>query len=216
MEIKDLKKLFEERRARSIIRLKSFDEILSVYSDSAPEKLMTVNRDIRCPQRFEEAFPDRLHPRIKEWAENTDGSSGLYIYGGVGTGKTFNIYALAKLIRMNMIRVKVKNFPDWLDELRQSYDKFNAEQDIKDELRDEAILMIDDIGSEKQTEWVQEIIYRLINNRYEQIRPTIFSSNLSLSEIAGKYGERIASRIVEMVGGEEGIIKIDGEDRRLK
>lgn len=73
------------------------------------------------------------------------------------------------------------------------------------------LYFIDDIGSEKVTEWVEEIVYLLINVRYEQTAPMIFSSNLSLSELAEKIGDRSASRIKEMCH----IIKLDGEDRRL-
>lgn len=209
----------EARRAKSLIQLKPMSDVVAAVNaegKKTEEFLDFLNRAVNCPDRFAHAFADDMDPKLKAWAKTCDGSKGLFIYGSVGTGKTFGIYALAKLFRANRVKAVVKNVPDWLDHLRSHYDNSRSEQEIKDELREEAVMFLDDIGSEKQTDWTNEIMYRLVNNRYEQIRPTIFSSNLDLEEIGKRYGDRIASRIVEMVGGDAGIIKIDGADRRLK
>ena len=82
---------------------------------------------------------------------------------------------------------------------------------INDKIKTENILLLDDLGAEKQTDWVLEILYRLINYRYEQMLPTFFSSNYSLQELSEKIGDRVVSRIVEKCD----IVKIEGEDRRL-
>jgi DNA replication protein DnaC len=211
--------MFAERKARSEMKLRSFEDVaagVEAQGKNVQDFIKWINKQVQCPDRFTHAFPADLPKAIKEWWATTDGSRGMYVYGPVGTGKTHALYALAKLIRANGYEVKVKNVPDWLDSLRSNYERSNSEQEIKDELRDECVLILDDLGSEKQTEWTNEIMYRLVNNRYEQIRPTIFSGNLDLEEVAQKYGDRIASRIFEMVGGDRGIINIGGEDRRLK
>lgn len=73
------------------------------------------------------------------------------------------------------------------------------------------LLFIDDLGAEKVTDWVEEVIYLIINSRYENNYPIIITSNYPLSGIAERVGDRVASRIKEMCH----IIKLDGEDRRL-
>ncbi|MFA5413258.1 MAG: ATP-binding protein [Patescibacteria group bacterium] len=215
----DLKELFEQRRKKRIIKLRPFSELVAeiqVQQKDPVEYIKFINREINCPEKYVSALPDNMDQQLKDWAAETDGSTSLYIYGSVGTGKTFGAYALAKLYKANKIKVRVKNFADWLDKLRSYYDDCRSEYEIKEEMRDEAVLILDDLGVEKQTDWTQEIMDRLVNARYEQIRPTIFTSNLAFGKLGERYGDRVASRIVEMVSGSRGIIKIDGNDRRLR
>jgi hypothetical protein len=66
-----------------------------------------------------------------------------------------------------------------------------------------ALLVLDDAGESKATDWAYEILKSLIDERYKTRRPTIFTSNRSLPDLraAGLYDERITSRIFEMCGG---------------
>ena len=61
------------------------------------------------------------------------------------------------------------------------------------------------------TDFVEEKLYYLINNRYINMLPTIFTSNFSITELAGRIGERSASRIVEMCD----IFELGGDDKRF-
>lgn len=209
------------RRAKSAFNIEPLEQIVKRngqgHKGYAAQLVEWVNNAVQCPERFLTALPEDLPPKVAEWTKNGERRDGLYVFGGVGTGKTHALYALAKLLRANGVETKVRNIPDWLDYLRSKFDDKRAgERGIEEELRGDCVLLLDDLGSEKQTEWTTEIMYRLINGRYEQARPTIFSSNLSLSEVSKRYGDRITSRIVQMVGGAGGIIRMDGEDRRLK
>lgn len=67
-------------------------------------------------------------------------------------------------------------------------------------LRDVPLLVLDDIGTEKHTEYVLETVSEFINHRYEQQKQTVFTSNYTLDELKQKYDERIASRITGMCG----------------
>jgi DNA replication protein DnaC len=75
---------------------------------------------------------------------------------------------------------------------------------------DAPLLVLDDLGASKWTEWVEEITYRLINHRYEQCLPSIFTSNLVPAKLREALGERVASRLTEMCDR----IVLKGDDRR--
>jgi len=71
-------------------------------------------------------------------------------------------------------------------------------------------LVIDDIGTDKATDWALGVWYTIIDARYCKCIPTIITSNYSLSEFASKYGDRLASRLSSGI-----IINIEGEDYRV-
>ena len=72
-------------------------------------------------------------------------------------------------------------------------------------------LALDDIGSEKATDWALQMLYLLIDRRYSQMLKTIITSNLTLDQIADRLDDRISSRIAGMCK----IVSIKGKDRRL-
>lgn len=73
------------------------------------------------------------------------------------------------------------------------------------------ILVIDDLGSERHTEFSEEKIYSIIDKRYTSELPLFITSNLSLNEISQRYGDRIASR---MCAGE--VFIFEGNDYRMR
>src|SRR5690606_7391206 len=77
-------------------------------------------------------------------------------------------------------------------------------------IADAPLLMVDDLGAAKTSEWVEEVNYRLINWRYDRVLPTVFTSNVLPKELKVALGERVASRLVEMADR----VTLKGEDRR--
>ena len=74
------------------------------------------------------------------------------------------------------------------------------------------VLIIDDLGANKATEWVRQITYYIINEREQRMLPIVITSNFSLEEIAEQIDSRISSRIAGMCKS----IKLSGKDRRLE
>jgi DNA replication protein DnaC len=72
------------------------------------------------------------------------------------------------------------------------------------------LLLIDDLAAGKSSEWVEEATYRIINGRYEAMRPTIYTSNLPLDQLRDAIGDRIASRLAETCTR----VVMEGPDRR--
>jgi DNA replication protein DnaC len=97
-------------------------------------------------------------------------------------------------------------------EIKETYDKKNqTESEVISNYSFYDILVIDDLGAEKISEWSRQLFYILLDRRYRDMKQTIITSNLSLKEVSERLDDRIASRIAEM--GE--IIKMDGKDYRI-
>jgi DNA replication protein DnaC len=72
------------------------------------------------------------------------------------------------------------------------------------------LLVIDDLGAEKGTEWVVEQLYRIVDYRYRMCLPLVVTTNLSGREIRDRFGDRILSRLVEACTA----VKLTGDDKR--
>jgi DNA replication protein DnaC len=135
----------------------------------------------------------------------------LLITGPTGTGKTFESYgAVNQLAGIGLLRKWViTTAPDLYGSLRPRAN-FDSESRIQEILRT-PLLVVDDLGAAKTSEWVEEITYRVVNTRYEQQRPTIYTSNLTGPQLREVVGERIASRLTECRQ-----VALTGPDRRRK
>jgi DNA replication protein DnaC len=165
------------------------------------------------PERYKHGTYADVPQNIKDCFEKLkDTRQGLYLYGSVGCGKTHIAYELVKATIMTLREKHLFwNVSELLREIRKDYDR-KEKQCLEEKLMEfEGVLFLDDLGSEKISEWVEEVFYLIINKRYNDMRPTIYTSNLSLGEIADRVGDRIASRIA----GSCSVIKIEGGDRRL-
>lgn len=146
--------------------------------------------------------------------------SGLFLAGGVGRGKT---HLAAAIMRDCLPRLRKTvsgrpsatwvSVPDLLLEIRDSFNSPYgnvSERTVIERYASPHLLVLDDFGAEKSTEWAGEKIYTIISRRVNECRPTIVTSNLSLKEIHAT-DPRLASRLGGMTKFE-----FEGEDRRLK
>jgi len=134
------------------------------------------------------------------WSENS------------GTGKTHLAVALLKCMAWRGKDVKFIKAPMLITKIRSSFaNEYSGEEKIIDYYSNLDVLLIDDIGVEKNTEYCMQCWYTIIDNRYSNCLPTIFTSNHSISTLSQKLGDRIASRL--SVGR---VIRIVGNDYRLK
>ncbi len=86
-----------------------------------------------------------------------------------------------------------------------------SESEIISRISDVGLLVLDDLGAEKASDWVLQTIYTIIDIRSREGRPIIITSNLDLDVIAKKLSDRVSSRIAGMCE----IIALAGKDRRL-
>ncbi|WP_455258188.1 ATP-binding protein, partial [Peptoniphilus asaccharolyticus] len=127
---------------------------------------------------------------------------GLLFYGSVGSGKTYLACSIANaLIEQYQISVKIRNFAQIINELQKSSFDFDKNAYIES-LVNTSVLILDDLGIERDTSYAKEQVYNIVNNRYLKQKPTIFTTNLSYDTIVNctesvEY-QRIYSRIIEM------------------
>jgi DNA replication protein DnaC len=78
-------------------------------------------------------------------------------------------------------------------------------------VKNTTLLVLDDVGSERVNDWVQEKLFVIINHRHDYHMETIFTSNLSPAQLVRHLGERTAWRILEMCA----VVHLDGPNLRL-
>jgi DNA replication protein DnaC len=98
--------------------------------------------------------------------------------------------------------VAIYSVPRLLAEIRDTYDAGAGQRSYADFFQDLVtvdLLHLDDLGAEKQTEWVLEQLYALVNERYEQERSIVVTSNVTeAGELEDQIGKRTISRLIEM------------------
>lgn len=171
----------------------------------------------RCWEYSLESAPDqRAATVVRQWLNNRPISTAvnLVIAGEPGTGKTGLAVGALRVIheRGDGHSIGFLNVPDYLDSQRPS--ERPESRMIGEQLRHRAercsLLVFDDLGADKASEWVSSQIYAVVNTRYDAGRPMIVTTNLTRRELAESYGDRVIDRIVER----SVLISMDGPNLR--
>lgn len=177
------------------------------------------------PYRYRDATA--TEPAVTAWADraaaNPRDAGFLLLTGPFGTGKTHQAYgALRRIAEAGPARYEViaTTAPDMYALLRPGGSDRGGEAELK-RLTRVPLLLLDDLGTEKISEWTEEATYRLLNERYNECRPLIITSNLPADsrdqrgvkqgpDLGDKLGERITSRLRQMTT----LVALDGADLR--
>lgn len=166
-----------------------------------------------------EKFYDRGNPeliaakrKVIEFAEcwpATSDQKGLLLMGGCGVGKThLAVGVLQDIIDADKPgRLLFSNFQEMIQQIQSSFDSESnvRKSDILDPLLNADLLVLDELGSQKPTTFVHDILYYIINSRYNDQRATIFTTNYfdppterGEECLADRIGQRLRSRLFEM------------------
>lgn len=147
---------------------------------------------------------------IRRLAPSVQSGPSLLILGPTGVGKTHQAFGVLRMLSTTGVRCawKACTAADLYARLRPRHG-VDSETEFR-AVADAPLLLVDDLGAAKGSEWVEEVNYRLINWRYERVLPTLFTSNVPPRELSSSLGERVASRLIEMASR----VVLEGSDRR--
>ena len=135
---------------------------------------------------------------VAHWPEMREKNVGLLLWGGVGTGKSFMAGCIANALMEQEVAVCMTNFARIMNELNNA---FSGRNEVVDRLCGYPLLVIDDFGMERGTEYALEQIYNIIDSRYRSRKPLIVTTNLTLTELKNPQDTahaRIYDRLLEL------------------
>ena len=137
---------------------------------------------------------------VSDIEPNLAAGRGFWFYGDVGTGKT----SLAMLISKAAIEagrsVAIYSVPQLLADIKATYEDGSGSSylDLFRRLSRVDLLHLDDLGAEKRTEWVLEQLYAIVNERWQDQRSILVTTNATDGELRDQVGPRTVSRLSEM------------------
>jgi len=181
---------------------------------------------------------EKAFKAVKNYANNFEEhfkkGHWLILTGGYGLGKTHLAIATAKdclnyfaakeaersrsTIYSGMGKVMFISSSEMIQAIRDSYDsKVKNEQELMNKYKNTPVLIIDDLGTEKSSEWQREKMYIVLNHRYNELLPTIITTNLDAGDLFSHVSERVVERMIEAAGKGKYLLNFEGKSyRRLR
>lgn len=184
------RRLEEEERKKELIRKK-----VKKYRDiSLIDKKFLSSRFEN--DKYKEKYMEICKKYAKGLIKDENISKGIIFMGNSGVGKTFISSCIANYLMDNGKTVLIINFGLYLNRIKREWAE--AENDILNYIKQCDLLIIDDFGSERNTEFAIEKAFLMIDTRYRSEKPMIMTTNLSLYQLEKKFTTKIRSRIEEM------------------
>lgn len=159
---------------------------------------------------------DSAHARCLQYAcDYKRGDAGMLLSGEPGTGKTRLVCAAGWRILERGYRVLFHNTTGLFADIRAAMDETSesSEADILESCRKVDVLILDDLGAEKPSDYVEQIIYLILNRRIEDQKTVIATSNIAAHIMANRLGSRVVSRIYELAPKGNRLV-VSGPDQR--
>ena len=174
------------------------------FTDPAMEDWTFANDNGKCQQM------KHAHFYVEHWPTMQAENIGYLLWGGVGTGKSYFAGCIANALMEQEVAVRMTNFALILNDLTASYEGRN---EYIARLCRAPLLILDDFGMERGTEYGLEQVYNVIDSRYRSRRPLIVTTNIPLQDLQHPQDTahaRIYDRLLEMCAP----IRFSGENFR--
>ena len=162
------------------------------FTDLTMQEWTFAHDNGKCPQM------SKAHLYVEHWEQMRENNYGLLLWGKVGTGKSYFAGCIANALMEQEISVRMTNFSAILNDLTAS---FEGRNEYIERLCRFPLLILDDFGMERGTEYGLEQVYNVIDSRYRSRKPLIVTTNLSLTELQNPQDTahaRIYDRMLEM------------------
>lgn len=164
--------------------------------------------------------PDRYLrvPADKRHVQGMLGGRGLYLWGGVGVGKTFAAASVARGWVASGRRCRWASSLQLLSDVREAYEGRAVEADVLAAYATAPLLVVDDLGKEVPTDWALSKVFEVFDRRYGSRLPVVVTSQMAPAELGQHLAQRgdretayaIVSRLEETCH----VAHLDGQDRR--
>lgn len=203
----------QKEKQRIVDKIKQASLLGEKYKNVSFENTDTSNDDFY-----------KIYSRCKKYCEIADvvleKGIGIYLFGNKGTGKSRLTACMANELMNNYYTVLYTNFSEISKYIRCTFNKFgDTEYDFLERLTSIDFLFIDDFGTELVTKnnqdlWLQEKVFEVVNKRYNNNKPIIFTSNYSLRQLIEERG--IADKTIDRINEMCTILKLNGDSYRRK
>ena len=200
----------EERREREKIEAQKFKERLGYLRDTICGGSQDfIKQTFAVDDSADSAISRTCRSYVAQWNKMLTDNMGILFYGSKGTGKSFYAACIANALAEKRITTAMTSTAQLMTVLAK-WDK----EEVMDAIRRVRLLVLDDLGAERDTTYSAEIMYNVINERSKTGRPTIITSNFALADMQAEtdiWRSRIYDRVIEMCPI---AIKMQGESRR--
>ncbi|BAL84249.1 hypothetical protein SELR_25410 [Selenomonas ruminantium subsp. lactilytica TAM6421] len=165
------------------------------------------------PDRFSGKYNPHTQGQLKAWERFGEiMGDGVIFYGKPGTGKSHLLAGCVnELHEMEKAAIYVP-VSKIIGDIKRSFGDNKLTSKILHDYQEVAILAIDDLGTEQATDWAASQLFEIIDSRYANNKPIMATSNLTPLQLGTRYGERLYSRIVDMVE----FVEVTGGNIRLR
>lgn len=208
---KDLLIREKNRERNELKKQRQIEE--SIRQEEEKKKLVIEQYLSSVPQRFKDCCINTFvcDSKGKEIAKSTMDNfwrnfnklygkigTNLLFHGKVGTGKTHLGVGTGKKIAELGFTSYYRDLPGLFSDIRRNYsDRSSSDWEMIQSLTSYDFLILDEIGSTKNSEWEQATLFQIMNSRYANMKSTLVITNLTLVELSSLFGERLMSRLLD-------------------